>query len=216
MPTSATGRRRAEPTALRPWFRGVAALSLRPRPARGFSLVELLVTLIIIVLFTSFVSLNVGFGGQDVRVEAQMRQFADTAAYALDEAQFTGVDYGFTLERVAGEDGDWRHAWRWYERAVDGWRPPVSGKEIFAEQRLPPGYELELEVENAPFEEAEGDAEERDPGPQVVFYASGETTVGAINLRRIEDGELLWRLEWDLLGRMDLLPRGLPAQDEDG
>lgn len=213
MRTSATGRKRAEPTLPPPVIPCAAVPAAGRRRARGFSLIELLVALIVIVLFTSMVSLNVGSGGQDVQVESQMKQLADTAAYALDEAQFTGIDYGLTLERVAGDDGRWLHAWRWHERAIDGWRDPASGKEIFAGQRLPPGYELELEVENAPFEEAELEEEEQAITPQVVFYASGETTVGAINLRRMEDGELLWRLEWDLLGRFDLLPRGRPVEE---
>lgn len=44
--------------------------------------------------------------------------------------------------------------------------------------------------------------------PQVVFYASGETTAGAVDLRDEDSGELLWRLEWDLLGRFEVLRRG--------
>jgi hypothetical protein len=48
-----------------------------------------------------------------------------------------------------------------------------------------------------------------------VFYASGETTVGAINVRDQESGDLLWRIEWDLLGRFELLRRGELAEDED-
>ena len=35
-----------------------------------------------------------------------------------------------------------------------------------------------------------------------------ETTAGAIDVRRRDDGELLWRVEWDLLGRFELLRRG--------
>ena len=44
--------------------------------------------------------------------------------------------------------------------------------------------------------------------PQVIFYSSGETTSGAIDVRRRSSGDLLWRLEWDLLGRFELLRRG--------
>jgi hypothetical protein len=58
--------------------------------------------------------------------------------------------------------------------------------------------------------------EDEDEGvvPQVIFYASGEATVGAINVRRREDGDMLWRIEWDLLGRFDLLPRGEEIEEE--
>ena len=40
--------------------------------------------------------------------------------------------------------------------------------------------------------------------PQVIFYASGEVAAGAMDVRRRDSGELLWRLEWDLLGRFEL------------
>ena len=43
-----------------------------PRQA-GFSLLELLVTLIVIVLVTSLVSLTVSSGGQDIKLQAQVR-----------------------------------------------------------------------------------------------------------------------------------------------
>ena len=49
--------------------------------------------------------------------------------------------------------------------------------------------------------------------PQVVLYASGETTPGAIEVRRRDNSELLWRVEWDLLGRFELLRRG-EAEEE--
>lgn len=184
------------------------------RRAGGFSLLELLVTLMVIVIFTSLVSLNVGSGDEDIRLESQVRQLADTAEYALDEAQFSGWDYGLVIARVE-EEGEFVYAWSWRERAVDGWRAPLSGKEIFAEQRLPPEITVELAIEDSPYEEVDPQKPEEDRGPQVVFYASGETTPGTIDLRRRRDDELLWRIEWDLLGRFDVLRRGIPREEEE-
>jgi len=186
----------------------------RWRRAGGFSLLELLVTLMVIVIFTSLVSLNVGSGDEAIRLESQVRQLADTAEYALDEAQFTGWDYGLVITRVE-EDGGFVYAWSWRERAVDGWRVPLSGKEIFAEQRLPAGISGELEIEDSPYEEVDPQQPAEDRGPQVVFYASGETTPGTIDLRRRRDDELLWRIEWDLLGRFDVLRGGIPREEEE-
>lgn len=189
---------------------------------RGFSLLELLVALFVIVLVTSLVSLNLSSGGRDIELEAKVRNLADVAAYALDEAQLTGRDYGLLLgqEVVEGETL-YRYAWR--ERYVDGWRPPASGKEVFAEQVLPAGVELQLELEDSVFRERElaGDEdgvrdEDEQERPQVVLYASGETTVGLIDVRRRDNGELLWRVQWDLLGRFSVLPRGEEPQDSPG
>lgn len=179
----------------------------------GFSLLELLVALTVIVLVTSLVSFSFNSGGQDIRLEAAVRNLADVASYALDEAQMTGVDYGLMLEELP-ENGEIIYSYSWLERTLDGWGSPVSGKELFAQQRLPPGIALELELEDAPLVELSLDADEEERiNPQVVFYASGEATVGAINVRRTDDSELLWRVEWDLLGRFDVLRRG-EAEEE--
>jgi general secretion pathway protein H len=182
---------------------------------RGFSLLELLVALTVIVLVTSLVSISFDSGGQDVRLEATVRNLADVASYALDEAQMTGLNYGLLLEEEYVE-GEVLYSYSWLERQLDGWVEPASGKELFAKQQLPPGIALELEVEAAPVEELslEDDSEEIIT-PQVVFYSSGEATVGAIDVRRVEDSALLWRIEWDLLGGFDVLLRGEVEEEEE-
>ena len=189
---------------------------------RGFSLLELLVALFVIVLVTSLVSLNLGSGGRDIELEARVRNLADVAAYALDEAQLTGRDYGLLLGQEVVE-GETLYRYSWRERHADGWRPPASGKDVFAEQVLPAGFDLQLELEDSVFRERElaGDEdgvrdEDEQESPQVVLYASGETTVGLIDVRRRDDGELLWRVQWDLLGRFSVLPRGEELEDSPG
>jgi len=188
----------------------------------GFSLLELLVALMVIVLVTTMVNLTVSSGGQDIQLESLVRNLADTGSYALDEAQMTGVDYGLLIEEEQAE-GQTSYSYRWLERYIDTqenieeWREPASGKEVFARQQLPQGVALELELEDAPVVELSLDDaldEEEKITPQVVLYASGETTVGAINVRQLSDGELLWRIQWDLFGRFDVLRRGV-ADEED-
>jgi len=198
---------------------------------RGFSLLELLVALFVVVLVTSLVSLNLSSGGRDIELEARVRNLADVAAYALDEAQLSGRDYGLLLSQEVVE-GETLYRYAWRERYADGWRPPASGKDVFVEQVLPPGFELQLELDDSVFSERElaGDQDEDEDEdknqdedgardeveqerPQVVLYASGETTVGLIDVRRRENGELLWRVQWDLLGRFTVLPRGEEPED---
>ena len=174
----------------------------------GFSLLELLVTLIVVVLITSLVSLTLNSGGPAIELQARVRNLADVAAYALDEAQMLGRDYGLLLQR-SDEGGELVYVYGWRERGDEGWQTPVTGKEVFAPQALPPGVELQLELEDTPLTDIPlaDDAEEEEL-PQVVLYASGETTAGSIDVRRQDSGDLLWRVEWDLLGRFRVLPRG--------
>jgi general secretion pathway protein H len=180
----------------------------------GFSLLELLVTLFVIVVVTSLVALSVSSGRQDIELEAGVRNLAEVAAYALDEAQLSGRDYGLLLTREQ-VDGEEVYGYAWRERAPAGWRQAGNGEEIFRARTFPPEYELQLELEDSPVTAvtpAEG--EEVEQSPQVLLYASGETTVGAIDVRRRDNGELLWRVRWDLLGRFELLPRGEEPPDE--
>jgi general secretion pathway protein H len=182
--------------------------------SRGFSLLELLVALFVVVMITSMVSLTVTSGGQDIRLESNVRNLMDVASYALDEAQMNGTDYGLLLE----EDYDAKvvqYVYSWHRRGLEGWEDLSTRQDVFAPQSLPEDIELELELPDAPVTDRSLDADdeeeeegEKNPTPQVIFYASGETTEGAINVRQRDGGELLWRVEWDLLGRFELLRRG--------
>ncbi len=193
------------------------------RRQRGFSLLELLVALMVIVLVTTMVNLTVSSGGQDIQLESMVRNLADVGSYALDEAQMTGVDYGLLIEeeQAAGETS---YSYRWLERYIDRSGTSRNGVNRPAARRylrgssLPPGIALELELEDAPVVELSLDDEQDEEekiAPQVVFYASGETTVGAINVRQLSDGELLWRIQWDLFGRFDVLRRGVADEEEE-
>ena len=61
-------------------------------------------------------------------------------------------------------------------------------------------------------QQRDGD-EDLPPAPQVVFFASGEAIPGLMTWVDIASGEVLWELEWDLLGNFRALRAGL-AEDE--
>jgi general secretion pathway protein H len=177
------------------------------RAQRGFSLIEMLLALFVVVVITSLVSLGVNSGSQDIQLEAKIRSLADISSYALDEAQMSGVDRGLLLSR-SSDAGDTVYRYSWLERRLEGWREPQLDAQLFAGGVFPREIELQLVLEDLPVAELAPDSAEEPPVPQVVFYASGETSPGFIELRDVATGELLWLLEWDLLGRFTLAPRG--------
>jgi general secretion pathway protein H len=190
----------------------IAAASPRQR---GFSLLELLVALMVVVLVTTLVNLSVSSGGQDIQLQSQVFNLADVASYA----QMSGVDYGLLVQEEEQAAGETVYSYHWLQRQLEGWAEPAEGEEMFAPQQLPPGIALELELEDTPVMDVALDDEDYEEDeeritPQVVFYASGETTVGAINVRKVDNGELLWRIQWDLLGRFELLRRGLVEEED--
>ena len=74
--------------------------------------------------------------------------------------------------------------------------------------------EVVLEIEDSPYSQDNVDSSDDARKPQIIFYASGEVTEGAIDIHGVED-ELLWRIEWDLLGRFEVMPRGIADEDEE-
>jgi len=188
----------------------------------GFSLLELLVALFVVVIITSLVTLAINSGGQDYELEAKARSLADISGFALDEAQMRGVDMGLFIERT-DEAGESQYSYSWLERMPQGWRRPVVDQDIFDKRQFPQAVELALEMEGSPvgilggvdraLEESNNNGKPGEPAPQVIFYSSGEVTAGALELRQVETGDLLWRIEWDLLGRFTLLRRGESADE---
>lgn len=171
------------------------------RRSRAFSLVELLVVLFVVVLMTSLASLSLSPGAGDRVAERAARDIMGVAAYALDEAQFTGRDHGLRLVQDAGA-GTWRT--QWLERWPEGWRRPESARDVWRAQELGQRVVPELSLEDRPVA-LQGDGRAlMDAAPPVVFYASGETVPGALVLRDADGGAVLWRLRWDLLGRFTL------------
>lgn len=180
---------------------------------QGFSLLELLVTLFVVVLVTSVVTLNIGSGDKDILSRAAIEGLADSANYALDEAQFTGMNYGLLL-RMEDEGGQWRYRYDWWEQTPTGWQAPTGGKDVFAPGQLPPQLELQLELDDIVQEQESLIINTQNPNPQIIFYASGETLPGALDIRSTESGELEWRIEWGLLGDFKALMGGRELEDD--
>ena len=85
---------------------------------------------------------------------------------------------------------------------------------VFAALLLEPGLDLQLELDGVVQDSELFFPNQEYPEPQLVLYASGETLPGALDVTSEESGELLWRLEWDLLGNFRALHRGLDEVEE--
>ena len=188
----------------------------RAATAQGFSLVEMLVVLFVVVLLTGLVSLSVDSGAGDRIVRERVEALAAVATYALDEAQFVGSDFGLLFTRglnAAGEDVTRAH---WRQRLPAGWRAPPAQGEVFAPIEFPGEVELDLVLDGAQvvLDDAAAAAAQRGRAPQWLLLSSGETQAGELSLRERRSGELLWRLDWDALARFDSRPGDRPSNVE--
>ena len=184
--------------------------------AQGFSLVEMLVVLFVVVLLTGLVSLSVDSGAGDRILRERVEALAAVATYALDEAQFVGSDFGLLFTRglnAAGEDVTRAH---WRQRLPAGWRAPPAQDEVFAPIEFPGEVELDLVLDGAQvvLDDAAAAAAQRGRAPQWLLLSSGETQAGELSLRERRSGELLWRLDWDALARFDSRPGDRPSNLE--
>lgn len=181
--------------------------------ARGFSFIELLVAVFVIVLLTGVVTLGVGRGGSDLRLEEEVRYVSNLLSLASTEAGLSASDHGLFIGLSLDEGVD-RYQGIWLQRFDQGWAAPRVSAEIFGPLWFDEAVELRLTLDGQPDIEIEEYEPELNPPPQIVAWAGGEMTPGALDWVDQTTGELLYRLEWDLLGRMSLLPRGEVAVRE--
>ena len=173
---------------------------------RGFSLIEMLAVVFVVVLLTSLVSLNVGSGGADINRENKVREVAAMLSYGLTEAELSGTDHGLLIHRLS--EGDSTYQGLWLRRYDQGWAPPLSLNDAFDDLIFEPGIELELQLEEQPLVDFEILEEDTNPPPQIILFAGGEVTPGELTWIDDRTGDLLYTLRWDLFGRMQFLPRG--------
>ena len=159
-------------------------------PARGFTLLEIMVVLVLIGIITSFALLSVG-GGPRERLAEEARRLAALVELHQQEAILSGEPRGIRFSRAGYA------MLRQDEKGA--WQPPVAADTLIQHQ-LPEEIALGLWIEGRPAElQASGQT------PQVLLLASGETTefVAVLGLadERGPDAPL-YRVAGDALGRL--------------
>ena len=177
----------------------------------GFSLIEMLAVVFVVVLLTSLVSLNVGSGSSEINRENKVREVAALLGYALTEAELSGTDHGLLIHRLDGFDGS--YGGLWLRRYDQGWAEPLSLNNAFEDLLFESGVELELRLEEQPPIDFEVLEEDTNPPPQIILFAGGEVTPGELDWIDERSGDLLYTLRWDLFGRMIFLPKGIEPDD---
>ena len=186
------------------------------RHQKGFSLIEMLAVVFVVVLLTSLVSLNVGSGSTDINRENQVRDVAAMLGYALTEAELSGTDHGLLIHQLDGFDDsfdDGFYGGLWLRRYDQGWAEPLSLNTAFEDLVFESGIELELRLEEQPPVDFDVLEEDANPPPQIILFAGGEVTPGELDWIDERSGDLLYTLRWDLFGRMTFMPKGIKPDD---
>ena len=159
-------------------------------PARGFTLLEIMVVLVLIGIITSFALLSVG-GGPRERLAEEAQRLAALVQLHQQEAILSGDPRGIRFARTGYA------ILRQDEKGA--WQPPIAADTLI-QHELPDEIALGLWVEGRPA--ALKNAGNR---PQVLLLASGEATefVAVFGLadERGPDPPL-YRVAGDALGRL--------------
>lgn len=173
----------------------VVRAASRPLAARGFTLLELLVVLVLVGIIISFAVLSVGDGGRQERLRQEAERIATLFALAGEEAVLRSLEFGVVLQRggylfVTYDGSSWQ---------------PVTDDDLFREHALPDGVELSLFMDGLQVSlEPRGLAREVAPTPQLLFFSSGERIPFELSLGYRDGAPLAYRLQGPLLGRVML------------
>jgi hypothetical protein len=101
----------------------------------------------------------------------------------------------------------------WLRRYDQGWAEPLSRNTAFEDVFFEPDIELELRLDEQPPVDIEALEDDTNPPPQLILFAGGEVTPGELDWIDLRSGDLLYRLRWDLFGRMTFMPKGIEPDE---
>lgn len=136
-------------------------------PARGFTLIEILVVVLIISIVSAIAVMSLRDTRGDTQIKEEARRIATLMKLASDEAAMQGRDLGVRFRPESYE-------FLLYERDLQDW-VTLDYDKLLRERQVPEGIVLTLKLEDVDVELPLVEDDEREP-PQVLILSSGETT----------------------------------------
>lgn len=163
------------------------------RAARGFTLMEILVVIVVIGVIVSAATLSINVLGRDREAEEEMRRLWAVLVQAREESELQGIDTGLFISEQGYE-------FLRFEPRENRW-VPIQYDTLFAPRELPEELRFRMWVESRAIVLRPGsrvDREDLDEDkkwpPQVLVLSSGDILPFELRVER-DAQEALWRLE---------------------
>lgn len=178
-----------------------------PSRARGFTLIEILVAVVIIGIVMSVAVLSLSLASDDREVRKEARRLMSLLEVAQSDAMLQGREFGieFTI-----------NAYRFveYDPELNQWADPPFDDSLRLWQ-LPEDYEVSLFIEDKRIlldpepkviEYDEGPGIQREQyAPHMLIFSSGDATPFELHLTRTLD-DIRVAIKGDLLGNVEFVP----------
>lgn len=160
--------------------------------ARGFTLIEVLVVVVIVGIISAVVLLSFGLLGDDRTLQQQARRLSSLIELAADDALMQGRDFGLEFTRTGYRFLEFDPLTnRWYE---------IVGDDLLRPRTLEESLELSLALEErevalsdrfAAMADDEGEVDKEaladDYAPHVLILSSGDVTPFDLRILRSSD-----------------------------
>ena len=172
--------------------------------ARGFTLLEIMVVILIIGLVSTYVVLKIGGNNRDTHLDQEAERLNALFDYVREQAELQTRDYGLRVN----ESG---YSFVVFDVLGNQWRP-VDEDDALRERELPGDIEPHVVVEGRTIvlDRKKKETEADDFAPQVMIFANGDLSSFELDLQR-EGSDLRARLYTDEDSNIQMV---LPGQVE--
>jgi general secretion pathway protein H len=160
---------------------GISTSSLRragPMRARGFSLIEIMVVVVIIGLMSAAVIINFTGKSRDTQLETEAERLDALFGYVREQAELQTRDYGFRVN-------DKTYSFVVFDVLGNQWRP-VEEDDSLREREFPEGIQPIVTVEGRGIvlDVKKRDTDLEDYSPDILIFANGDLSSFDVSLQR--------------------------------
>ena len=145
--------------------------------ARGFTLIEIMVVVLIIGVMSAGLLLSVSLTGRDRELEKESDRLLALINYAREQAELQTREYGVIFQ-------DDNYEFVAYDMHRQVWRSLFEDDALVL-RRLPYGLNVKLKIETRPVVLKKPE-NAKDKTPQVMIFSSGDLTQFEVTLEREE------------------------------